>query len=384
MPMAVAWIASRTEDAVRDAWDVYRENCWDWHFKESRIEFEGPVTGGFFLEARSKASMHLLVLSESYDHVTGEVDADAKWMSAGAAEQALLTALSIPCFEATGVTGLEGIRVSIPPIEWIDLKCFSDVREDYYSAVGARRGATGRYDKVLVPRKGLILLWPASKPRTPLPQLVRPDGPGYMPLFCAAQWIATSGGKVDFDPCDTGRWQIAFQELLDRISSNEVRISGVRDGARQLIDGVVFAACQVDYPFSDAANELGWSEVYYLQSCPYLDEEHWRRGFDDSFRNRSDVRWRHLLVAKEDIARFWPFELTSPPKSGAAGRPSSMHLIQAEFGERAARGEVESTLKVQAQLLAEWLVKNYRENPPAGRKAIENRIRAAYNKARRA
>ena len=200
------------------------------------------------------------------------MDADTKrWMSPGAAEQALLTALSIPCFKATGAIGLEEIRVSIPPIEWIDLKCFSDVREDYYSAAGARRGATGRYDNVLVPRKAITLLWAASKPRIPLPPLMRPDGPGYMPLFCAAQWIATSGGKVDFDPCDAGPWQSAFQELLDRISSNEVRISGVRDNTRQLIDGVVFAACQLDYLFSDAADELGWSEVYYLQSYPYTE-----------------------------------------------------------------------------------------------------------------
>jgi hypothetical protein len=79
MPMAVAWIAWRTEDAVRDSWDEYRKNCWDWHFRESQTGFEGPVTGGFFLEARSKASMHLLILSDSNDRVMGEVDADAAW-----------------------------------------------------------------------------------------------------------------------------------------------------------------------------------------------------------------------------------------------------------------------------------------------------------------
>ena len=31
---------------------------------------------------------------------------------------------------------------------------------------------------------------------TELPALVEPEGPGYMPLYFAAQWIATRGGAV--------------------------------------------------------------------------------------------------------------------------------------------------------------------------------------------
>ena len=35
--MSVAWIAYRTPDAVRNWWDDYRKECWDWHFREWRL-----------------------------------------------------------------------------------------------------------------------------------------------------------------------------------------------------------------------------------------------------------------------------------------------------------------------------------------------------------
>jgi hypothetical protein len=33
-----------------------------------------------------------------------------------------------------------------------------------------------------------------------LPSLVKPEGSGYMPLYFAAQWIATRGGTLEIDP----------------------------------------------------------------------------------------------------------------------------------------------------------------------------------------
>ena len=59
-------------------------------------------------------------------------------------------ALQIGCFSATGITAPAEIRVSIPAVEWIDLKCFSEKNKDYYSANALRQGSTGRYDNVMV------------------------------------------------------------------------------------------------------------------------------------------------------------------------------------------------------------------------------------------
>jgi hypothetical protein len=43
LPMAVAWIASRSLADVREWWDKYRALCWDWRFRRSRFGFDGPI-----------------------------------------------------------------------------------------------------------------------------------------------------------------------------------------------------------------------------------------------------------------------------------------------------------------------------------------------------
>ena len=56
LPMAVAWIAYRTQDAVRNWWDDYRKKCWDWHFRAWRVP-GGPIFQGHFLEERPNATL---------------------------------------------------------------------------------------------------------------------------------------------------------------------------------------------------------------------------------------------------------------------------------------------------------------------------------------
>ena len=46
--------------------------------------------------------------------------------------------------------------------------------------------------------------------------------------------------------------------------------------------------------------ELMMSEVLFLRSYPYLDDEHWRGGFDDALVNRRGTRWSRLMVAKSE------------------------------------------------------------------------------------
>jgi hypothetical protein len=63
LPMAVAWIAYRTQDAVRNWWNEYRKECWDWHFREWRVGPDGPVHQGHFLERRLKPTLALLEMA---------------------------------------------------------------------------------------------------------------------------------------------------------------------------------------------------------------------------------------------------------------------------------------------------------------------------------
>jgi hypothetical protein len=209
-----------------------------------------------------------------------------------------------------------------------------------------------------------------------LPETIPPTGAGYMPLYCAVQWIATEGGKRIFDPNDQSIWKAAFADLLAHLSSDQVKVIGVRKGEREPVPGHHFAACPVDYPFSHAPIELLLSEHLYLCSYTFVDEEHWTSGLDDSVRDCRGQRWSRLMVLKEDVARYWPFSEAS--ETGAPGRPSSMYLVEAEFNARCARGEVAPSIKKEAQFLAAWLRKTHPNKPPLQPKSISNKLGLAF------
>ena len=90
--------------------------------------------------------------------------------------------------------------------------------------------------------------------------------------------------SINFDPCDESVWKPAYEQLLARIASEEVKVIGMRNGDRQPVPGFHFAGCRVSYPFVEEPFELLLSEDLYLSSFAYLDEEHWLKGHDDSCR----------------------------------------------------------------------------------------------------
>lgn len=91
----------------------------------------------------------------------------------------------------------------------------------------------------------------AVKVEYSLPETIKPDGAGYFPLYCAAQWIATAGGTLQFDPGDTSIWEGAYRKLLDAIASEIIDVTGICNGIRERLDGRIFASLNVDYPYSE-------------------------------------------------------------------------------------------------------------------------------------
>jgi hypothetical protein len=198
-----------------------------------------------------------------------------------------------------------------------------------------------------------------------------PRGAGYMPLFCAVQWIATKGGKFEFEPSYQAIWEQAYSELLARISSEEVTVIGLSDGRREKLEGHLFASIAIDYPFADVSLDMLCRDELILRSHPYIDDADWRDGVDDSLLDRRGVQWSQLAVLKSDIARLWPFEAA---KSGAPGRPSSMHLVMGEYAARWQRGEVSKSLSAEAKTLSKWLQVNHPYEPQATPKTIKIRL----------
>jgi hypothetical protein len=214
--------------------------------------------------------------------------------------------------------------VPIPAEQWHDLTWFEEKGRDVIRAKPGSGRNTAHYGDVIVPAGAVSAQWPAT-PMWPLtlPELMKPEGSGYMPLYCAAQWIATEGGSISFDPCDESVWKPAYEQLLARIASEEIKAIGIRNGERQLVPGFHFAGCRVSYPFVEEPFELLLSEDLYLSSFAYLDEQHWLASHDDSLQNRRGRQWGRLMLLRSDVAKFWPFDIVgesiAPSRTGRQG-----------------------------------------------------------------
>lgn len=382
LPMAVAWIAYRTTDAIREWWPEYRDRCTHFLYREA---WRSSEASGSRLMPYAKASLQTLRLSERLDD---RADRDPEFsMTVEDAVAALLSGLRASCFEATGLADGSNDREPIPDTAWRDLQ----IVESLDDVVRPRSGIGRSYRDVLVPMRAVRGLWstrpPAPEPVS-LPPPMAPAGGGYMPLYCAAQWIATEGGKLDFDGRDVERWRPAFAELLARIASEEVKVIGFRDGRNELLPGYRFAGVRVVHPFEHTPLDLILSDEMHLQSYCYTDEASWLNGLCDTLEQYRREKWERVSVLKSDVAAHWPLKNDTkldPPdlpldRTGAPGRPSAMHLVQAEFERRCAAGQVESSLAQEGLLLAAWLKSVHPTLRPAMPRTIENGIRTAYRK----
>ena len=249
---------------------------------------------------------------------------------------------------------------------------------------------------------GFAKRWGRAKPPK-LPELMKPDGAGYMmPLYCAAQWIATRGGTEVINPLDEAIWREAYEDLRDRIASEDVKFAVERVEAREDLRAADFAFYAVDYPFSERPTR---SNEVCLVLRLYLDEEYWQRGGGYRVEKGKRVLWRRLMVSKADIARWWPFvsinanaTLTqadatlaasaslqpqpalavTPLVTGGPGRPTSMHLVELEHRDRWQRDVAQTRVAHEARELAEWFRAKHPNAPPLTAKTIENKIRFAH------
>lgn len=307
-------------------------------------------------------------------------------MSPTEAIKALWEALQSDCFRATGIDQKSWARVEILPESWFDLRCFEQAGEDEVRPEASHLGGYPRYHEVLLPSRAIRGLWGESHVVEPLrlPPIVPPTGHGYMPLYCAAQWIAADGGSRDLDPTDTASWTAAFEELLGAITTNRVDVVGTNRGQATPVPSNLFVGIRIEYPFSESSLDLILSDDLILRSSPYVGDEQWRKGFDDALIDRHGDHWRRLMVRKDDVRELWPFQQVDgglDQRTGMPGRPAkSKHLIEDEFRRRADAGRLAGTLADEAGQLLGWLVDTYPTLPRPTQTTVENNIRTEYRR----
>lgn len=358
IPMAVAWIAYLDLDEVREWYPPFREACSYWLWQRWRRGPDGAVREGWHLEGRERASLARLGMGALFDARPTERPQE---MSIEDARKSLWLALREGFFAASGIDTETDRRVEIAPLDWNELVPITGrggVDE-------VRRGPLGSgYREVLVPSGRMRGYWRrVEKPTLVLPETIQPTGHGYMPLYCAAQWIATEGGRLDFDPADVDRWRPAYRELTAAISSEAVRAVGMTESETKPVPPHLFAGIRVNHPFEEMEIGMMVSEELVLRSYPYVDEEHWLKGFDDALVDRRGDRWSRLMVEKAGVRNLWSFAAPQPPTSGAPGRPTSAHLYLPELERRAAAGALAKTLAAESRHLSKWLSDTHPDMP---------------------
>jgi hypothetical protein len=378
LPMTVVWIATRNLWDVQEWSHPHRGICRDWHWIPWQMSPDGPVYEGWHLLPRSRATLKLLIREYPADQVTVNVTLT---MTVSEAKEALWRALSEGLLQAIGTDKVTGRRVAIPAEDWRELVAVEGPGE----RDEVRRGShDGGFADVLLPSRILFLYWPAPKTlKAELPPTLPPTGEGYMPLMCAAQWIATKGGTFAFDPNDKAVWRGAYEELLSAAAVEAVRVIGTRDGQRYPVPGYTFAGCEVDYPFVDTPAHILKGDHFYLRTYPY-EEEHWRMGFDDAIVRRHEESWTRLMVNKSDVRERWPILEggSAPLRTGYPGRPSkAKNLIEDEFQRRSTSGCLAATLPDEAAALLQWLRAVHPSYQPPSVKTVKNNIREMYRRA---
>ena len=169
LAMAVAWIAWRSPKRVRENWNAYRAECWDWYFREWREGPGGHTFGGYFLEQRKASTLVRLGLSEAFEDHQGQ--AAAPGMTVKDAIDALWVGLGEGLFQATGISTKTADRVPIPEYEWPDLQHIEERDRDVLRFWREGHLPSGGYDKVLLPGGALVQLWVPQRPKTSRPHL---------------------------------------------------------------------------------------------------------------------------------------------------------------------------------------------------------------------
>ena len=97
-----------------------------------------------------------------------------------------------------------------------------------------------------------------------------------------------------------------------------------------------------------------------------------------SFRSAN----QYALRPGDNVAPATPPETPDLGRNGAPGRPSYIHLIEAEFKRRQSDNRLESSLTREANALVDWFRQAYPKIKPYQAKSIRNKLGSLYRAAK--
>jgi hypothetical protein len=166
--MAVAWIARRDFELVREQDPEFCSKCIHWIYRKwmerAHKEAEPVERTGYFLEARLPPTVSRLALLDVVPRARGNVPSTAV-MTIREAETALWRALSEGHLIAKGLN-TEGVVVEIPSWEWAYLRLREEGGRDVLRTDASR---CEPYTAVKFEQSNLLRLWPATGESPPLP-----------------------------------------------------------------------------------------------------------------------------------------------------------------------------------------------------------------------
>jgi hypothetical protein len=183
---------------------------------------------------------------------------------------------------------------------------------------------------------------------------------------------------------------INFPELANRLARLTANPNPYATLAQAVVDGVFGIGRR--------------SQVFYLH--PWASQIRmtpaWMRHILEVYGGR-DHRSEHTLRTQyfarcwlpRETAAQWLKEHVQPPdnslaaarlgegyryRTGAQGRPTAKHLVEEELDSRGRAGQIEPTLKEQAESLGKWLTEHHPQAPPMKPGTIENAIRKQHRR----
>ena len=158
--MTAAWILWRTASSVRNYWNVYRTECWEWRAQEA-VYSDGRRERGWKIDQREPVS-----LFDTLNEATRKHPDPSMVASPTACRGELWLRLRAGELTATGIAHGRKERVVIPKHDWIDLDHFEPDCDDP-DAIGVFPEDQPRYFNVQVPKAEVVARWKPLPPVLP-------------------------------------------------------------------------------------------------------------------------------------------------------------------------------------------------------------------------